>query len=158
MKIIPKWSEAIFFSCKPLPFNWKTAPGRMDAFMMDNLVLHVDQIYGVFLQFAPLMTSSGRFQRASELPRGSFFTNISHLLIWPQLNPASPWRSRNQPGWLGRSLVLNSSDLKHAHVISKSASCLLQHMSLGIYLECTLPLLWGPFAVRVTRVRFFTMC
>lgn len=123
----------------------------MDAFMMDNLVLHVDQIYGVFLQFVPLMTSSGRFQRASELPGGSFFTNISHLLIWPQLNPASPWRSRNPPGWLGRLLVLNSSDVKHAHVINKSASCLLQHMSLGIYLECTHPLVWGPFAVRVTE-------
>lgn len=130
----------------------------MDACVMDNLVLHVDQIYGVFLRYEPLMTSCGIFQRASELPGGLFFTNISHLLIWPQLNPASPWRPRNQSGWLGHSLVLNSSDLRITHVISESASCILQHMSPGIYLECMHPLVRGPFAVRVTRELFFTTC
>lgn len=58
----------------------------------------------------------------------------------------------------GTLAVLNSSGLKHTHVINKSATCPLQHMSLCIYLECTHPLMWGPFAFRVTRVLFFTTC
>lgn len=76
----------------------------MSAFVVDSLVLHVYQIYSVFLQHMPQMTACRRFQHGSELPGGLFFTDISHLLIWPQLNPPSSLQCKmSQCDWDTRS-------------------------------------------------------
>lgn len=70
-----------------------------------DLVLRVYQISSVFLHYVPLLTSCKRFQRPSELPGSLLFTNICHLLTWPQLNPPSSFQSRNQSGRVGPSLT-----------------------------------------------------
>lgn len=101
------------------------------------------------------MTSCRRFQHASELPEDLFFMDISHLLIWPQLNPPSSFQSRNESVWPG-SFQSQTHLTRHAHVINESTAC-LQLMSPGIHLKCTDPLMRVLSAFR-TRALFFTTC
>lgn len=98
----------------------------MDAFVKDNLVLHVHQIYSVFLQYVPPMTSlhkipaciwaPWRFGLHEHLPPSHMASIKTHH---HHFNP--------ETRLTGSLAVLHSSDPKHTHVTSKSATCLRQH-------------------------------